>query len=176
VNARRRLVVAAVAVVSMGAVLAVVLAVTGSSQVADGDPHRVTVGQLRDRLERSGLQIRTIREPTRSIPTIVGVASAGHAAIGFEFQVFPASDVATVRKLGRLRSTDFGWPPARFNPLYRTWIRGVLGNVAYAQYEIETDGQLLAESARRRIVQMLDDALFSSFSPDDPYAHALRDP
>jgi hypothetical protein len=138
-----------------------------------GDPHHVTLRELRDRLERSGVAIRPARHPAPSRSTIAGVASAGRAMIGFEFQVFSSSDVATIRGLGRLRPPDFGWPPTRFDPLYRTWIRGVLSNVAYAQYEIETDRQLGAEPARRRIIRALDDALIGAFPADDPYVHAM---
>jgi hypothetical protein len=162
---------ALIAAISSGSVR---VATGESPRVAsDGDPHRVTVRHLREALANSGLTIRPARTPSPSASTITGVASVDDVKIGFEFQIFSSSDVATIRRLGRLRPTDFGWPPARFDPLYRTWIRGVLGNVAYAQYEVETDQQLLAERARRRVIRELDDVLFGLFPSGDPYANAL---
>jgi len=60
-------------------------------------------------------------------------------------------------------------------------IRGVLANVAYAQYEIEPRSAsrtmqtyLRSEGIRRAIRRALDDALFRAFPKDDPYAHALE--
>jgi hypothetical protein len=164
--------------VLVGGVAAAAISLAGEPmQVSTGgDPHRVTVQRLRMELGRSGLEIRPLRPSARAPHVVSGVAYNGPVEVGFEFQVFRSSSEATIRRLGRLRPRDFGWerPPAT---LYRTWVRGVLANVAYGQYELERSrlpgGYLRNDAARRRILRALDDALFRAFRPDDPYAHPL---
>lgn len=158
-------------------------ALAGGDRVATGgDPYRVKAERLRSELAKTGLRIRYIHphgEPTR---TVAGVAEFGWAGpIGFEFQLYPSSDQATVRGVGKLRLADFGGPAKIiFEPKV---IRGVLGNVAFAEYEIPDPGEEESAPSRKiglhrqlqvqRLNRSLDDALFNSFPAADPYANAL---
>lgn len=154
-------------------------AMAGGSDRAStgGDPHRVTVQRLQAELGRSGLAIRPVRPSLRTPRVVSGVASDGAVEVGFEFHVFRSSDEATVRRLGRPRPRDFGWTTRPGVTPVRTRIRGVLANVAYAQYELEgrrlPGGHVRNDAARRRLIRGLDDALFRAFPPDDPYAQPL---
>ncbi len=147
---------------------------------AHGDPHTITEQRLMHELAASGLRVRYI-ESHRAVSAVAGVARAGTAKLGFEFQLFPRSDEATVGGVGRLRPADFGWPKAGGLFGFERQIRGVLANVAYAQYEeFPVEGHetrnayLRKEADRRRIVRGLDDALFASLPSRDPYAHSIR--
>jgi hypothetical protein len=105
---------------------------------------------------------------------------AGAEPIGFEFRLYPSSDQATVRGLGKMRSTDFGWPKEHRGFIYEPQVRGVLANVAFAEYEwfdLHTHrsrvAALKSQRAEQRLMRALDDALFGSFPRKDPYVHAV---
>jgi hypothetical protein len=158
------------------------VSVADYQQVATGaDPHRVTAQSLRDELQRTGLAVRFTDPKGLPVPSVTGVARHGSAVVGFEFQLFPSSDVATVRQVGLLDAEDFGWPRRDRSFFLDRWVRGVIANVAFAEYEqnvIEGPQQTFAEAheaqlAEQRVQRALDDALFHSFPEDDPYAHAL---
>jgi hypothetical protein len=108
-------------------------------------------------------------------------SSASHR-IGFEYQVFPSGDQATVTYLGRLQTSDFGWPKPRLGIVLEPKVRGVVGNVAFAEYEWRNQrddrhytrkAALRSQLALQHMHRALDDALFNSFPSKDPYANAL---
>ncbi len=162
--------------------LAVTAASGGYRKVAtNSDPHCLTAQSLRLHLERSGLAIRFIRHVDEPVPSIVGVARRGSEVLGFEFQLFPSSDEATVSRVGRLEAADFSWPPRFHGFLLGRWVRGVIANVAFAEYErnvVEGPRQSVGEAHRAQLDEQelqraVDDALFSSFPARDPFAHAV---
>jgi hypothetical protein len=185
---RGRTLVASVAVVAAlclaGVGVAVALGGGAPAVASGGDPNVVTTTQLKEGLAKIGAKIRYVdaREP---VPALVGLASKEPTVpIGFEYQVFPSSDQATVAHLGKLSAQTFGWRKPTSGIIFEPLVRGVLGNVAYAVYEDnehdrhrrphETAAeahrfQLAAQAIRRG----LDDALFDAFPADDPYANAL---
>ena len=162
-------------------VIATAFASGGGTQVAfEGDPFVVTPTQLKSGLSKAGLKVRYVKGAAGPATEVAGVAHLQDHLIGFEFQLFPASDEATVRYVGRLQAPDFGWPKNIYHGMkFKTWVRGVLGNVAFAEYERSPlrkhftpaearRSQLTYQSLRRRV----DDALFRSFPENDPYVHA----
>ncbi len=173
----------------LGAVIAILACVAAASTAtahdgvrvaSGGDPYRVSAAHLRHELTTSGIEIRFTHPRGEPVPAVTGVGSSGRASIGFEFQLYPSSDQASVRDLGRLRAPDFGWRRPHGLLAFEGWIRGVLGNVAYAQYEEslleshETQSAFLRkEAAEMRVLRALDNALFRSFPARDPYAQAL---
>lgn len=169
----------AVAVIVVGVLAAVAMAVDGRV-ASGGDPYRVTAGRLRGELAAMGIKARFVhaRGP---VPALAGVADMGGAEpVGFEFRLYPSSDQTTVRDLGTMRSTDFGWPKEQLGFIYEPRIRGVLGNVAFAEYEwfdLNTHrsraAALRSQLAEQRLLRALDDALFGSFPAKDLYAHAV---
>lgn len=168
--------------VLVGALAVVALAFARSGKVAsEADPHHVPANRLRTELNRGGIQIRYVKPAHEPVPAVVGVASLAPAkGVGFEYQVFPDSDEATVAHLGKLKETDFGWPKAKLGVVFEPVVRGVLGNVAYAIYErhfLAAQGTrkeaMRIQLATQRVLRTLDDALFESFPKGDPYANAL---
>jgi hypothetical protein len=84
----------------------------------------------------TGIEIRFIQPTHEPVRTVAGVGGSGRSSIAFEFQLFPTSEQAKVEDLGNLKPREFGWSAA---PLFVDWeprIRGVLANVAYAEYEL----------------------------------------
>ncbi|HEX4463960.1 MAG TPA: hypothetical protein VH042_04890 [Solirubrobacterales bacterium] len=140
----------------------------------------MTSSRLRDELAAKGIEARFVQAPG-PVPAVAGVAKMGNAEpVGFEFRLYADSDQATVRGLGRMHSTDFGWPKEQLGVIYQPRVRGVLGNVAFAEYEwhkLNTHGgraaALRSQLAKQRLLRALDDALFGSFPTKDPYAHAV---
>jgi hypothetical protein len=145
---------------------------------------RVTAARLRQRLEASGLTIHWRRgHPGGDVRAIVaGIASIhGRHEVGFEFAL-AAGDHAVRGMLGHAGfPTDFripdnpcphspcNWVP----PMWRPDDRGVLGNVAYGDYHFNRR----ENEDDQPTIYKLDDALFSSFAPDDPRAFpVLRKP
>jgi hypothetical protein len=175
----RRIVALATAVVLVSLLAAFALGADGRV-ASGGDPYLVTAGRLRDELAAKGIEARFVRAPG-TVPALAGVATmAGAEPVGFEFRLYSSSDQATVRGLGRMRSTDFGWPEEHRGVIYEPQVRGVLGNVAFAEYEwfnLHTHrnraAALKAQLAEQRLMRALDDALFGSFPGQDPYAHAV---
>lgn len=163
-------------------VVAATAALGSIARVAsDGDPYRVSVHRLRSELAATGLDIRYIHPAREKGVAVTGVANYGAGGpIGFEYQIFPGSDVATVRQLGNLKAADFGWKEKIPIVFTEHQIRGVLGNVAFAEYEdartseprVSRQRGLRIQLQRQRTTRALDDALFRSFPPSDPYAHA----
>ena len=152
----------------------------GDAAVTGGDPYLVSAERLRSELAGSGAKIRFVAPRGGSIPSVVGVARDGGAVIGFEFQLYPSSDAATVAAAGELRAARFGWPHRYRGFRLKVEVRGVLGNVVYAEYErgaVERDSTVREvrrrQLAHQRIMRALDDALFASFPADDPFAVAL---
>jgi hypothetical protein len=176
--AMKRVLVPALALIMVGVAAAVALALDGRV-ASGGDPYRVTAGRLRDELAAKGVEARFVSAPG-TVPALAGVAKLGDAEpVGFEFRLYPGSDEATVAGLGRMRSTDFGWPREQLGFIYEPRIRGVLGNVAFAEYEwfdlhthLSRAAALRSQLAEQRLLRALDDALFGSFPAGDPYAHA----
>lgn len=166
------------------ALVGVVLASTGTAALSrsepvavGGDAYVVDPDQLRTELRRTGLEINYSEPLGNETSAVIGTASKGGVEVGFEFRLYPTSDSATIAGLGRLGPNVFGWRPS---PLYSERIRGVLANVAYAQYEHTPVGSersvaryLKRSAALRHVQRSLDDALFGAFPEDDPYAHAL---
>ena len=163
------------------ACLVVVGSVAAAEKVAvGGDPYVVSEQRLKDELIATGVAIQFHTVEFGEVPSVVGVASDGGAAIGFEFQIYPSSDEATAWDLGELPAAAFGWPPKYKDFLLQVEVRGVLGNVAFAEYErgaVESASTAKEVNERQRseqrVVRALDDALFGSFPPADPYVHAL---
>ncbi|HZO05581.1 MAG TPA: hypothetical protein VFB52_04280 [Solirubrobacterales bacterium] len=154
--------------------------VAGDAGVTGGDPYLVSAERLRSELAGSGAKIRFAASRGGAIPSVVGVARDGGAVIGFEFQLYPSSDVATVAAAGELRAARFGWPRRYRGFLLKVEVRGVLGNVVYTEYErgaVESHSTVREvnrrQRARQRIMRALDDALFASYPEDDPFAVAL---
>jgi hypothetical protein len=145
-----------------------------------GDLYLVTAGRLREELAAKGVEARFVRAPG-TVPALAGVARMAEAEpVGFEFRLYPSSDQATVRGLGKMASTKFGWPEEHRGVIYEPQVRGVLGNVAFAEYEwfdLDTHrsraGALKSQLAEQRLLRALDDALFGSFPRQDPYVHAV---
>lgn len=162
--------------------LVAAMAIAGGGQrVATGvDTYRVTGKHLRKSLRKSSINIHFIQQENEPLPTVSGIGTSGEAELGFEFQIYPSSREATIAALGTLRPRDFGWSVIGSRERWLRRIRGVLANVAYAQYEVEVErpretarAYLRREAAHRRVLRALDDALFASFPVDDPYAYAL---
>ncbi len=156
-------------------------AVAGSHRVATGgDPHSVSAQRLKSELAGTGLAIHYLQPAGEPVPSVTGVAHDGKALLGFEFQLYPSSDEATVSDVGKLRAKDLGWPRKYDGFLLHRLVRGVLGNVAFAEYKqgVIESHYTVAEAhevqlAHQHIVRALDNALFGSFPSNDPYAHAL---
>jgi hypothetical protein len=141
------------------------------------DPYVLTAGKLRRHLSQTGIHIRFVPAPKG---TLRGVASVGPEFIGFEYELFPSARMATTHGLRRVKARDFGWSERPQGASERVRIRGVLSNVAFAEYE-----KLPPPSHRPRrshfpdlrdeqtLLRTLDNALFSSFPPDDAYVHPL---
>jgi hypothetical protein len=177
--------------VSLAMLLAAVLggvfivhAMGGSQKVATGtDPYHVTEKRLRAELEKAGVPLRYVHPRNERVPTVSGAVKGNSShRIGFEYQIFPSGDQATVAYLGRLRTSDFGWPKERLGITLEPKVRGVLGNVAFAEYEwlshwdhrhYTHKAALRSQLVLQHISRALDDALFNSFPPEDPYANAL---
>lgn len=145
-----------------------------------GDPYEVSAKRLRHELEATGIAIRFIPQKTiRLVESVVGVGRVGRAEIGFEFRLYPSSDRASVRQMGRLKARQFDWRDPRRISGMDVKLRGVLANVAYAQYspisEVResTQAYLQLDAQHRRVLRALDDALFGSFPRSDPYAYPL---
>jgi hypothetical protein len=160
-------------VVCCGVTTGIAVAQSSERVATGGDPYLVTPDRLQQELAAAGVQIEYAR-PARSRSTVSGVASLGHASVGFEFQIFPGSDGATVRGLGKLGLRHFDWRRPRGLFDLRKSIRGVLANVAYAQYELELleahdppGTYLRRDRQRRRLRRALDDALFNAFPSND---------
>jgi hypothetical protein len=188
---RKRTLVALAAVVAAAAVAVAVLVVAvasggGKPDVATGgDPNTVSTAQLEAGLAKIGVKIQYV-DASEPVPAVVGLASVSPASpVGFEYQVFPSSDQATVADLGKLPPHTFGWKKPRASFYYEPTIRGVLGNVAYAIYEdpeevdVEPSAKMLSAGVRgyqlaaQKVSRGLDDALFDAFPANDPYVNAL---
>lgn len=175
----RRVLGLSLVVIAVGVLAALALAVDGRV-ASGGDPHRVTASRLRAELAAKGIEARFVQAPG-PVLALAGVAHMGEAEpVGFEFRLYPSSDQATARGLGKMRSTDFGWPKEQLGFIYESRVRGVLGNVAFAEYEwfdLDThrsrSAALKSQLAEQRLLRALDDALFGSFPTNDPYAHAM---
>jgi hypothetical protein len=172
------------------AVLAVVaiavtaaLAVASSQQVASGgDSYSITAQRLRSELTNTGIELTFLHPPNEPTAAVVGVAgSAPGERIGFEYQLYRSSEEATVENLGKLPPNVFGWRKPGHNQIFEPIVRGVLGNVAYAIYELEFIERRKAPRLEvlerhwnpERTLRGLDNALFGSFPPGDPYANPL---
>lgn len=169
------------------AVLALTLAVAavsaGDGVSTGGDPHVVTKHELRAALARSGLALRFGASDSRTrADRVQGFARRGDVRLGFEFQLFRNGDQTTIRSLARLGLDEFGL--AHVRPRLDTYpmVRGVVGNVAYATYEIDPENWPVDRSDRYylryerdalHIGRTLDDALFGLFPANDPSVHAL---
>jgi hypothetical protein len=159
------------------------LALADSQQVASGgDSYSVTAQRLRSELTNTGIELTFLHPPHEPTTAVVGVAgSAPGERIGFEYQLYGSSDEATVENLGKLPPNVFGWRKPGHNQIFEPIVRGVLGNVAYAIYElgfIERPKDPRLEALERhwnpqRTLRALDNALFESFPPGDPYANPL---
>lgn len=163
--------------------IAVVVIATRDHGSWPGGP-RVTAARLRQRLEASGLTIRWRRgHPDGDVRAVVaGIASIhGRHAVGFEFAL-ARGDHAERGMLGHAGfPTDYRIPdnpcprsPCHFvPPMWRPDDRGVLGNVAYGDYHFDRRENQDDDPT----IYKLDDALFSSFAPNDPRAFpVLRNP
>jgi hypothetical protein len=125
---------------------------------------RVTEAELRRGLERSGLEIewREGRDGDGAEAVVAGIASQdGRGAVGFEF-VLSSDEHADVDSLGRVSFPQVKEPE----------IRGILSNVAYADYPLlDRRGDTIESDTT---VHRLDDVLFGLFPPDDAVAHPVR--
>ncbi|HZO05580.1 MAG TPA: hypothetical protein VFB52_04275 [Solirubrobacterales bacterium] len=163
------------------ACLFVVGSVAAAEKVAiEGDPHVVSEQSLKDELMKTGVAIQFHTVESGEVPSVVGVARDGGAVVGFEFQLYPSSDEATAWDLGELPAAAFGWPPKYKDFLLKVEVRGVLGNVAFAEYErgvLESQSTVKEvnerQRSKQRVARALDDALFGLFPSSDPYVHAL---
>lgn len=123
---------------------------------------------LKQRLAASGLEIvyRQGNPGDADLSVIGGVARDRRGGrVGFEF-VFDADGQASTSELGTI-----GFP-TQARRLVHPILRGVLRNVAYANY-------YLGRGAGRRndlaVTYRLDDALFGLFPADDAEAHPVLD-
>lgn len=169
---KRMYIAAAVLAVAGGAIWAI-----ASRDRAVAGP-RTTAANLRRQLDRTGLTItyRTGRTGDGVVAVVAGVVHVHGGRFGFEFDLTkgrPPTDADVGRAGFPVSWYDNGavrspvQPPPRYADPN---IRGVLGNVAYANYFYGGDyprGPLAV--ARNKI----DDALFASFPPDDAEAHAI---
>jgi hypothetical protein len=178
----RVIVVAIIALAVMVGACVCTSALAGSARVATaGDRHVVTAERLRSELRKANIEIRYTHPMSEPTAAVVGAARAAPAgAIGFEYQLFSSSALATIRYAGKLRPKDFGWPRSKLGVVFEPIVRGVLGNVAYAIYErhfLRQEGTreeaTEVQLSVQRTVRAMDDALFKSFPPRDPYANAL---
>jgi hypothetical protein len=142
------------------------------------DPYVLTVGRLRNHLSQTGIHIRFSSVRGESVPTLRGVASVGPELVGFEYQLFPSARLASTRNLREVQAEDFGWRERPGLASERPWIRGILSNVAFAEYEkLPLPSHRSRRSHfpdlvdRQRILRGLDDALFSAFPAGDAYVH-----
>jgi hypothetical protein len=159
------------------------LALASSQQVASGgDTYSVTAPRLRSELTKTGIELTFLHPPNEPTTAVVGAAgSAPGERIGFEYQLYGGSGEATVENLGKLPPNVFGWHKPGPNEIFEPIVRGVLGNVAYAIYElgfIERQKSPRLEALERhwnpqRTLRALDNALFTSFPSRDPYANPL---
>lgn len=181
-TSKRTLTAAAIALLTATAATIGRASEFGNSQVAtSGDPYAVTPKRLKRELREDGIDVRFIHtKRVAHAKSVAGVGSLGRAGIGFEFQLYPSSDQASVRRLGQLSRRRFGRIGQRPISGIDVKLRGVLANVAYAQYQPYWEGNsesrrafLRFDAQYRRVLRALDDALFASFPRDDPYAHAL---
>lgn len=159
-SGRARLVVAALGLGIVAGLLYVLL--HDGSDLAAG--RRVSEAELRRSLEASGLTIewRKARAGDGAEAVLAGVASdRGRDAVGFEF-VIASDEHADVERLGRVKLRNVDEPE----------VRGVLGNVAYANYPLRDRRGETVEAART--IYRLDDALFRVFPPDDAIAYPVR--
>jgi hypothetical protein len=125
---------------------------------------RVTEAELRRSLAASGLTIewREARGGDGAEAVLAGVASdRGRNAVGFEF-VLSSDEHADVDQLGRVE----------FRNASEREVRGILSNVAYANYPLLDRRGETVEAART--IYRLDDALFRVFPPDDAVAYPVR--
>ncbi|HKP88893.1 MAG TPA: hypothetical protein VJT75_02855 [Thermoleophilaceae bacterium] len=142
-------------------------------------PHgpRVTAAGLRQQLERSGLEFewRRGRVGGGVEGVVAGVASRdGRDSVGFELDV-ASGDHADGDMLGRAGfPLDYDIPNDPCErprcvvrlPKWRPDPRGVVGNVAYANYHLDRK----ARQGDQPTIERLDDALFAAFRPDDERA------
>jgi hypothetical protein len=166
--------------VAMAAAVAAVWLVVRDPEPA---PRGTTAERVRQELDRTGLRIR-YREGSTGDGVDAVVAgfvpirgSRGRGGVGFEF-VLRNGERPDSGDLGRAfplrRDPDTGAPaelhfgtPRQFSP----FPRGVVGNVAYANYFYGLNPRRDEE----RITARLDDALFAAFPPDDAEAHPILD-
>jgi hypothetical protein len=106
------------------------------------------------------------------------VASVGPELVGFEYQLFPSARAASTRDLRKVRAEDFGWRERPGRASERPTIRGILSNVAFAEYEkLPRPSRRTRRSHfpdlidRQRMFRELDNALFSAFPVRDAYVH-----
>jgi len=124
---------------------------------------------LRHRLAASGLEI-TYRQgkPGDDDLTVLGGVAHGPRGgrVGFEF-VFDEDGEPSTSDLGTIGfPTDFKPRGPEVLPV----LRGVLRNVAYANYYL---GRPSGESEDLAVTYRLDDALFGLFPPDDAEVHPI---
>ena len=178
---RRNSFAAAAAVVGV-CVLIVLLLTKDAKKPPYPASHLVTVRELRGALDASGLQIRYFPGKTLSDGTGVlgGVASFGRSSsrVGFEFAVdrHAPGDVDALGHAGLplRRDPQSGTPTSTADGTSRgvePEIRGVLANVAYANYVLGRDPYSASE---QRVSERLDRVLFSVFPHDDAVAFPVR--
>jgi hypothetical protein len=173
-----------------GALVAVVaaLAVPGCGDQPVPVGRRTTPDRVRSALADTGLGLRYFAaRASDGITPVTGVATGRDGTrVGFEFAI-AGPDRPTVRVLG-------GWRfPVRFTskgdyfttdevnvPGYgfvTADVRGVAGNLAYANYLIGRAGSggivRVPTDAEARVMRRLDDALVASFPPDDAEVRPL---
>jgi len=181
---KRRLAIRWSGVVAVAIVIAVgAVAIASNQRVASGgDRYRVSARRLRSELAKTGLDVRYVHPRHEPTSAVVGVARSLPAnPFGFEYQLYRSSDEASVSALGKLKAGAFGWPKPHLGVIFEPVVRGVLGNVAYAIYERSFLREKEGSRAKAWEVQLtvqrtqreLDDALFNTFPPRDPYANAL---
>jgi hypothetical protein len=142
------------------------------------DPYVLIAGHLRNHLNQTGIHIRFSSVRGEAIPTLRGVASVGPELVGFEYQLFPSARVASTRNLRHVQAEDFGWQERPGRASERPRIRGILSNVAFAEYEkLPLPSHRPRRSHfpdlidRQRVLRGLDNALFSAFPARDAYVH-----
>lgn len=140
------------------------------------DPYVLTAGRLRNYLNQTDIHIRFSSVQGEAVPTLRGVASVGPELVGFEYQLFPSVRAASTRNLRKVQAEDFGWRERPGRASERPWIRGILSNVAFAEYEkLPLPPRRPRRSHfpdlvdRQRMFRELDNALFSAFPAHDAY-------
>ena len=139
-------------------------------------------------MRQSGMTLRYYAvAPRGGVTTIAGVATSADAtAVGFEFAV-TRKQRANVRLLGRSRlkldfenpgdyttTEDYELAPfGHVTPI----ARGVVGNVAYANYLLGRAGSRghgrAPNTAEARVMRRIDDVLVASFRPTDLEIHVI---